>query len=322
MSDDIRRLRREETFSIVPHWLLFSGVSEGAIRLYAVLWSFADRDGRNACPNRATLAAAVGKSAATVKRWTKELVDAGAIVVEARQTEIGDPDSNLYTLRTTPPNTRAGGGVTHEPTRVTHDPGVGSPVTRGGVTDEPRGGVTHDPQPIPNTTYTPSSSPQPPSSDSAPGSPVREGGGRGGGRPETSDPPKRGLGAAFVDDPEAFDAVWRWVRLKGQIPDDVTVGRWVPTARAFIDAGGRPDDAFLRRAHQAGKATPKGWFQMEGALHPHLGDLDDCADCGNRRLVGVLDDGALVPVDHPAAAEMLPCPTCRPVPVGAGERTT
>lgn len=85
-------------YSIVPLWLVESGISPGALHLFVLLGVYADRDGE-CWPSRATLAARSGCSADTIDRRLRELQNAGAVHVERRWTDHGDPTSNRYTLR-------------------------------------------------------------------------------------------------------------------------------------------------------------------------------------------------------------------------------
>jgi len=72
-------------FSIIPHWVIFSGVSSGAIHLYAVIAKYADYDTHEAFPSRKTLAKGIGKSPDTVDRHIKELEAIGALNVTKRK---------------------------------------------------------------------------------------------------------------------------------------------------------------------------------------------------------------------------------------------
>lgn len=72
-------------FSIIPHWIIFSGVSSGAVHLFAVLAKYADYDTHEAFPSRQTLAKGIGKSTDTVDRHVKELQKIGALVVTRRK---------------------------------------------------------------------------------------------------------------------------------------------------------------------------------------------------------------------------------------------
>lgn len=85
-------------FAIVPLRLLETGVSDRAIRLFAVLAArYADRDDV-AIPSRATLAAALKVSPDTIDRTIKELKDAGAVKVAHRTAQTGSLTSNEYLL--------------------------------------------------------------------------------------------------------------------------------------------------------------------------------------------------------------------------------
>lgn len=90
-------------FALLPEWLLDLEVSAQAIRLYAVLSRYADRDG-HAYPSRKLLADRLKvRDKGTVDRALKELVDVHAVTVRARLDEAGDQTSNAYTVHRTPP---------------------------------------------------------------------------------------------------------------------------------------------------------------------------------------------------------------------------
>ena len=113
-------------FAIIPEWLLYSGVSANAIRLFAILHR---HDGAGGChPARRRIASLMGCSEATVDRALRELMEAKAVTSEHRQTAEGDFDSNAYTLFLASPISR----------------GVASPVMRGGLTSDATGGITSD----------------------------------------------------------------------------------------------------------------------------------------------------------------------------------
>lgn len=94
MKSDIGR------YGIIPEWLLDSGVSATAIRLFAVLTvKYADREGV-AYPGRKRLATDMGDiSVDTIDRAVRELRDAGALEVEHRTGADGALTSNLYHIR-------------------------------------------------------------------------------------------------------------------------------------------------------------------------------------------------------------------------------
>ena len=94
-------IRASDYFAIVPEYVLYAPVSSNAVRLFAILHRYANTNLR-AWPSRKTLAEAMNVSTATVDRAKDELVDLGAVIIEHRTTDLGDPTSNLYILRMTP----------------------------------------------------------------------------------------------------------------------------------------------------------------------------------------------------------------------------
>ena len=137
MKEPSATLEFEQRFVVLPQWVLFadetrrgsSGLSDKAVRLYAVLQSYANNDTGQAMPKRRTLAAGLNCSIKTVDRALEELVKFGAIDKIRRRDDAGDWDSNEYFVRARPELTLWSGT---------------SPVTRGGVTDVPTRGVTDD----------------------------------------------------------------------------------------------------------------------------------------------------------------------------------
>jgi len=120
-------IRSSEYFAIVPEWVVHADISANAVRLYAILNRFANSRGR-AWPSRKTIADLMRVSVATIDRAKDELVELGALTVEARTTPSGDPSSNLYTLHTSQGDTN----------------GPSSPMTQGTPTHEERGTPTGD----------------------------------------------------------------------------------------------------------------------------------------------------------------------------------
>lgn len=124
-------------FCQIPEWVLDSPLSDKAIRLYLVLWSYADRKTLVAWPSRSVLAERLGCSVKTVQRLIGELEEFGALSHEQRHRS-GQQTTNLYTLAWTgtPVSTRlpglGGDRDTHVPPR--------------GDTHVPRPGDTHVPQ--------------------------------------------------------------------------------------------------------------------------------------------------------------------------------
>lgn len=71
-------------FALVPAWVLTSGVSDRAVRLYGLLALRADSDTGECWPSRATLAREAGCSPKSVDRALRELRDVGALSWHAR----------------------------------------------------------------------------------------------------------------------------------------------------------------------------------------------------------------------------------------------
>jgi hypothetical protein len=85
-------------FSILPEWLLDAGVSDRAVRVYALLARYADSETLQAFPSRETLAKRAGCHWRSIDRAIDELVALGAITKTHRKN--GDAyQSNIYTLR-------------------------------------------------------------------------------------------------------------------------------------------------------------------------------------------------------------------------------
>ncbi|MGO2633627.1 MAG: helix-turn-helix domain-containing protein, partial [Galactobacter sp.] len=95
----------DNRFAVIPHWIVFSGISDGAFRLYAILRKYADSDTLEAFPARSTLARDLGKSADSVDRHAKELVGIGALKITRRKRKGTNQNyTNLYTLISANPN--------------------------------------------------------------------------------------------------------------------------------------------------------------------------------------------------------------------------
>ena len=94
----------DNRFAIIPHWVIYSNISDAALRLYAVMAKYADNATGKAWPSRGTLANDIRKSEKTVDRAIKELVEAGALKVSRRyDPETREYKSNMYTLITAMP---------------------------------------------------------------------------------------------------------------------------------------------------------------------------------------------------------------------------
>jgi len=122
-------IRATNYFAIIPEWIIYEDISANAVRLYAVLNRYANSRG-HAWPSRKTIADKMQVSVATIDRAKEELVNIGALTIEARTTPSGDPSSNLYILHTA-------SGDNYPPL---------SPMTQGTVTREETGTSTRDEQ--------------------------------------------------------------------------------------------------------------------------------------------------------------------------------
>ena len=94
---------KDNYFAIIPEWVLYSGVSPHAIKLYCVLARYADKDTGNCFPSRSTIADKADFSERTISKATAELVLIGALMVKRRFSEDGGYMSNLYTVITAKP---------------------------------------------------------------------------------------------------------------------------------------------------------------------------------------------------------------------------
>jgi hypothetical protein len=84
-------------FSIVPAWVLDSGISDRAIRLYAVLAGYADSETGQAFPGRTLLSRRLDCSLKTIDRAVAELLAAGAVRKRQRVKD-GHYQSSVYTV--------------------------------------------------------------------------------------------------------------------------------------------------------------------------------------------------------------------------------
>jgi hypothetical protein len=94
------------TFGRVPTWLLDAAVSDRAVRLFAVLTRYADREGRG-FPGRRVLAERLRCSVDSLDRALRELVTAGARRVEERWNVDGDGGRTSTSPSPTPTTTPA-----------------------------------------------------------------------------------------------------------------------------------------------------------------------------------------------------------------------
>lgn len=102
----VAQVRADYLFSMVPEWVLYADISANAVRLYAVLNRYAQ--GKGECfPSRRLLAEHLRASKDTVDRVLEELTRLGAVEVRKRKNSRGDWASNLYLVRSVPPEVAA-----------------------------------------------------------------------------------------------------------------------------------------------------------------------------------------------------------------------
>jgi len=116
------QIRTDRRFAIIDEWILDLSISDRALRLYAVLNRYADKDTHKAFPSRRTLAERLNCSSKSVDRAINELIDAGLLEKEQRWNS-----SLMFTLTSGAPVSR----------------GVDSPV-QGGWSPQSRGVDTDD----------------------------------------------------------------------------------------------------------------------------------------------------------------------------------
>lgn len=129
--------RADNYFVIIPHWVLYAGISPQAVRLYGVLRRYADNETMESWPARKTLARDLKvDSEKTVDRATKELITIGALRVTQRKADDGSNLTNIYTLISNYPDTDVrGGGVIDVPMGVQELPTNYNQLTKTNTTD-------------------------------------------------------------------------------------------------------------------------------------------------------------------------------------------
>lgn len=86
-------------FAVVPKWLLLTpGLTDRALRLYVVLWTYTTQGNRTAFPSRRTIAAKMGCGVKKADQAIAELVSVGGLLVRQQFSSAGDRTSNLYEL--------------------------------------------------------------------------------------------------------------------------------------------------------------------------------------------------------------------------------
>jgi hypothetical protein len=131
------QINSDNYFSIIPEWVLNLPISANAVRLYAILQRYADKDSGKCHPSRRTLADRCMVSVSSLDRALAELIEVGAVRKKHRVNASGDMTSNQYTVitvagvasKTTPPlftSDETGGITSDAQTRVSmnqsHEP--------------------------------------------------------------------------------------------------------------------------------------------------------------------------------------------------------
>lgn len=129
MEKTIDQINADLRFSIVPEWVLYSEVSDRALRVYAILARYADNETMQAFPSRATIAEKARCGVKSVDRALEELVKIGAIEKRHRVKD-GVYQSSLFTV------IRVGVASRVTLGSVSPDPRVASRVTNRTITNE------------------------------------------------------------------------------------------------------------------------------------------------------------------------------------------
>ena len=91
------------TFAIIPEWLLDSGVSGEAVKLYGILARYANDKTGLAYPKRRTLADRMGKTTRSITTYIRELESVGALISTPRyHPGTREQAGNYYTVMSMP----------------------------------------------------------------------------------------------------------------------------------------------------------------------------------------------------------------------------
>lgn len=109
-------VKADVLFAVVPEWIVYAEIGPQAVRLYAALARHADKETGHARPSRRRLAELLRCSPDTIDRALKELVDVGAVTVQAREIEgTKERTTNDYVVHVLPTRSRVdaatGGGI-------------------------------------------------------------------------------------------------------------------------------------------------------------------------------------------------------------------
>ena len=295
------RVESDAYFAIVPEWVLFSDLSDRAVRLYAVIARKAG-DSRVAKAPRPWFAERLGSSTSSFDRAVRELEAAGAVCRTRQLADAGDFAETLYTVHRTPCG--GCGGTTRQQADL---PFGSSQVTRGGVTGDTTGSPTGDDKVVsPVTTLLES--------------PKRE----------SYIPPAGGDTLTTGEPPPVTKAIRDgvWNALEGLFfPAGVTTKttrKRVGRVQAELVAAGATRtevEARARRWPDLWPGTKKPTLTLEAlakwwdSLAPATAATSGCRNCGGRRQLAVLLDGSRVTFDHPSVHDVgvdypVPCPGC------------
>jgi len=109
-------IQADEYYAIVPEWIIDLPITAQAVRLYATLNRYADKDDGTCFPSISTLAKRMHTSNSTVKRALNELKNCGAVFSEPRyKDDTNEQTSNLYTVMRRNPFIYEHPPVTSEP---------------------------------------------------------------------------------------------------------------------------------------------------------------------------------------------------------------
>lgn len=123
-------IKSDVYFSIVPEWVIDAPISAQAVRIYAVLCRYADKDDGTCFPSITTLARRIKVSNSTIKRGLRELKDIGAIKSQKRfDKATGEQTSNLYTIMRSKEAIIVNQEAIYDPPNVTDDTSPSSSET-------------------------------------------------------------------------------------------------------------------------------------------------------------------------------------------------
>lgn len=92
----------QQSFVIVPEWVLMLPIKATSLRVYCVIRKHADSRTGKCFPSRRLIASKAFCSVSAVDRAVKELVEHRALTVAKRKSNSGDWSSNLYTVHAQP----------------------------------------------------------------------------------------------------------------------------------------------------------------------------------------------------------------------------